>query len=221
VIHKNLFESIRDEVAADLVPVRPLAGAWKRALYLPVLFGLLVGSVLLVFGMRVDYPVLGPGIAWGFAVLQCLAAYTVVSLGLRITIPAADLPKIGLVVVALLVAGLHFAVAEISYQLSPISVEPHRFWSLLLVCFSITLGLGLLPLAVFLTFSTRGLVRRPITVGFLCGFGGGLCGEAAWRMHCTYTSWDHILPAHTGAIFLTAVLGAALGYWWQRRSRLP
>jgi len=80
---------------------------------------------------------------------------------------------------------------------------------------------SLLPLAVFLTFSTRGMLRRTVTAGFLRGLGSGLCGEAAWRMHCAYTSWDHILYAHTGAILLTVVLGTALGFWWQRRSRLP
>ena len=212
------FESIRGRIEAEMVPVRPLSGAWKRALFLPLLFGMLVGIVLLVLGLRSDYEVLGPSIAWGFAVLQCLAAYAVLTLGLRITIPGADLPITILAFVALLGLGLHFAVAELSFQLSPISVEAHQFWRMVVVCASITLGLGLLPLAVFLVFASRGLPRSATTVGLLCGLSSGLCGEAAWRMHCAYTSWDHVLPAHSGAILLTALLGAALGSWAQSRN---
>jgi hypothetical protein len=219
-VNKNSqFEKIRAEVAATIEPVKPLAGAWKRGLLLPVLFGLLVGLVLLTFGTRDDYAVLGPWYAWGFVIFQCLAAYTLVTLGLRITIPGLAPPSTILAVLVLLGFGLHYAVSEITFQLSPNSVEDHGYWQLLAVCFSITVGLGLVPLVLFLKLASKGLAQSATTVGFLCGLGSGLCGEAAWRMHCYYTEWGHILPAHTGAILMTALLGAMLGFWWRKRSR--
>jgi hypothetical protein len=217
VAEDRLFEKIRNEIASDLAPVRPLGPPWKRASILLLLWLLLIAVVLAVFGFRRDYHVLGPWVVWNLTLVQTLAAYAAVVFAVRLTMPGSLIPGSYLAVIAAAASVIHWTISGILFHLSPTRVEPGREWRLALICFASELCLGLIPLAVILALSRKGLPLRPITLGLLAGLGSGLTAEAAWRMHCAYNSWNHILLSHSFAILATALLGGMLGFSWKRR----
>jgi hypothetical protein len=216
VAEDRLFEKIRNEVASDLAPVRPLGPPWKRAAILLPVWLLLVGIVLAGFGLRRDYPALGPWVVWNLTLFQTLAAYTAVACGVRLSVPGSLIPRPFLALIAVAASAIHWLISGIMFHLSPTRVEPGHEWRLALICFAVELCLGLIPLAVLLSLSKQGLPLRPVALGLVVGFGSGLTAEAAWRVHCPYNSWEHILMSHSSAILATAILGGVLGYLWHR-----
>jgi hypothetical protein len=167
--------------------------------------------------LRRDSEVLGPWMLWGLPLIQLLAAYITVAMALRLSLPGSEVSTSSLAGVALLGVAVHLAISGIVFHLSPIQVEAGRQMHLAIVCFLFTLGLGLIPLIFVRILSLKGLVSRPAILGLACGLGCGLTGEAAWRMHCPYSSWDHVLIAHSGAVLATALLGFILSYSASRR----
>ena len=212
-----LLERLKQEISSDLKPEQPLAPAWTRALFLFPVWGALLALAVGGFGIRADYETLGPGLAWVLALVQIAVAYLLVSAGLRLAIPGALLSTSILRLAALLAVLSHLSITAFTFQRSPVSVSPDRTWELWAICFLITLLMSLLPLAAAALFVSRGLPGSPILVGALCGLAAGLAGEAAWRMHCHYTAWEHILAAHTSAVLLATVVGAVAGFLWQCR----
>jgi len=212
-----LLERLRQEIALDLKPEQPLASAWKRALFLFPVWGALLVLAVGGFGIRNDYEILGPWTAWALALIQLAVAYLLAITGLQMVIPGALFAAGSVRLAAILAILSHFGIAAFTYQRSPVPVAADQVWELRAICFLITLLMGLVPLAVAMIFASKGLPFSPISVGALCGLGAGLAGEAAWRMHCHFTSWEHILTAHTSAVFAAAIVGALAGYLWQRR----
>jgi len=212
-----LLERLRQEIASDLKPEKPLASAWRRALFLFPVWGALLVLSVGGFGIRNDYEILGPWAAWVLALIQFAVAYLLAIAGLRLAIPGALFAAGSIRLAAILAIVFHLGIAAITLQRSPVAVAANRVWELWAICFLITLMMSLVPLAVAVIFASKGLPFNPISVGALCGLGSGLAGEAAWRMHCHYTAWEHILAAHTSAVLAAAIVGALAGYLWQRR----
>ncbi|HUV12197.1 MAG TPA: NrsF family protein [Acidobacteriota bacterium] len=212
-----LLERLKQEIASDLKPEEPLAPAWKRALFLFPVWGTLLALSVGGFGIRNDYEILGPWAAWVLALIQLAVAYLLAIAGLRLVIPGALLAAGSVRLAAILAIASHLGIAAITFQRSPVPVAADRIWELWAICFLITLMMSLLPLAAAAVFASKGLPFSPISLGALCGLGAGLAGEAAWRMHCHYTAWEHILAAHTSAVVAAAIVGALAGYLWRRR----
>ena len=215
----KVYSEIKDQIQHDMDPVRVLAPIRKRVLPLLLIWPILTGLVLIVFGLRSDAELLGPWITWGLPVVQLLAAYTIVALALRLTIPGSSVSPFFLAFLALAGIALHFGISELVFRLSPIRVEAGREMSVILVCFPVTLVLGLIPALFVILLSRQGMVSRPLFLGLVCGLGCGLSGEAIWRIHCPYNSWDHILKAHSGAILAAGLIGFLIGFLFLRRRR--
>ena len=213
----KLFGKIRDAVASDLAPVRPLEPPWRRALILLFLWPFLVGIVLAAFGLRHDYDVLGAGIVWTSTFLETLAAYGIIAFGLRLTIPGSLVPAVFLWSLALMASFIHLIISGIMFHFSATRVKPSAVLSMTFTCFAITFFLGLVALTLILSISRKGLPMRPKSLGFICGLGSGLAAEAAWRIHCPFNSWNHILASHSTAVLATALLGGLVGYCWEKR----
>jgi hypothetical protein len=212
-----LLEKLKKEIVADLRPQKPLAASWKRALLLLPLWLILMVFVLAVFGLRSDYETLGAWGSWGLTVVQLAAAYGLIWVGLQLVIPGSGYATGTVAFLGLLALGVHFLVAGFTFRLSPVWVPVEREWALALICFLVIFFLGVIPLALASSLAARGLTWLPALVGGVCGLGAGLAGEAVWRMHCSITSWDHVLPSHTTAVFGTMVLGVLAGIFWQLR----
>ena len=74
------------------------------------------------------------------------------------------------------------------------------------------IGLISIPPA-FLLFcqARRGLTAEPEIPALLAALGSGLAAEAAWRLHCPFSSWAHLLSSHTGGILLVTGVGLLIG----------
>ena len=215
----KLPEKISKQIQRDFEPVQPLGPAHRRASLLLILWLVLVGIVLAVFGMRKDYNVLGPWTVWLLPLAQLFVGYIIVTLAIRSTIPDAATPTSLLILAVLLGISVHLAISEITFHLSPTWVEAGRLLPLAGICFVITLCLGLIPLFLMLFLCSKGFGSRPGFIGLISGFGCGLSAEAAWRMHCHYSAWNHVIFAHTGAVLFVTLLGWLIGYRYLRRSK--
>lgn len=220
MIEDTLHKKIRDQIQQDIRPVRALAPIWKRAMPLILIWLALIGLVVVLAGLRIDSDLLGPWIVWGFPVVQLLAAYVMVALALRLTIPGSSVSASFLAFVALLGIAIHLGISGIVFGLSPTHVEMNREIDVTIFCFVTTLVLSLIPSLFVIFISRQGLTSRPLILGLVCGVGCGLSGEAIWRMHCHYNSWGHILSSHFGAIIAAGLIGFLIGFLSFRRKRL-
>jgi hypothetical protein len=143
--------------------------------------------------------------------MQLLATYLLMVVVLRQTIPG-SLPS-GLILGLTITVGIgiQLLTSAAGYSLSPTHAD-ERFWTLAAICISLVLILSLAPMAAFLFLAVKGLAAYPVLTGLILGLGSGLSGEAAWRLHCHVTSWDHILFGHIPGIIAAVFVGTLVGY---------
>src|SRR5512135_930208 len=90
-------QALRDAVARDLRPVRPLARPWQRAaIVLPLALVLLVAAPI-VFGLRGDAGRVGLALTWGVSVFQLGLGMVLVGMALREAVPGRALSTPSLV----------------------------------------------------------------------------------------------------------------------------
>ena len=214
MIRDSSFERIRDEVASDLRPVRPLRPGWTSALVFFPIAVLLMTLVLVGYGLRSDGDTLGFWELWGPAGLMVAAAYTLLVLALAQRSPGTTLAWgwwIGLPIVAI---GLQIGGAYWTFLAA--GPPPDVRWLDEAMCFGRIALLGLPPVLLALWMLSRGFPLRPRIVGLIAGIGGGLLGEGVYRLHCGMSHPSHIIPWHTGAVLVLGLLGLVAGLWWER-----
>lgn len=211
------LEELKKQVASDMRPQKPLAASWMRAMLLLPAFLVLLIVVLAGFGLRSDYLTLGALGSWGLSLLQLVIAFGLIWAGLQMVIPGSGPSMVVVTSLGLLAIILHILVAGITFELSPVYLPEGREWALTVICFLMIFLLGILPLSVASLLAARGFTWLPALVGGVCGLGAGLAAEAIWRIHCSVTSWDHILSSHTTAVFGILGLGVVAGLFWQLR----
>lgn len=210
------LSEILSRIRAEAGPAQVLLSPWKRGLTLLPCWGLLLGTVLFIFGLRMDYQELGNLAGGGFSTIQVAVAYGLVTLALRSVIPGSN-PSLFFASTSLGAAALlHLIFAIISNVLSPQRAAEGEALHLVLVCLGSTFLLGSVPLIALAVLAKRGLPIRPRLSGILLGMAAGLSSEAAWRMHCPVTSLDHVLNSHTLAILVMIVAGFVLGSAWRK-----
>lgn len=214
---KDIFEELEKKIETDFEPVRPVWGTVKRVLlFLPLWFGLL-GAVFLIFGFRSYYGELGRIGAWLMALFQTAFAITALWVALRFVIPGELLSNRLIALGAGFGVGAHFLVALLFDTMSPASVPAEAVVRLNLICLSMVVVLSLTPFLVGAYLARRGLLIYPAVTGALLGLGSALGAEAAWRMHCSISSWDHVLFSHTLGIVVAVLIGLGGGYLWKRQ----
>jgi hypothetical protein len=210
------LDELMNRIGDRLESVRPLHPPWIRAGWLGLTWPFLLALTLTAFGLRRDYGQIGEWASWGVSALEWAAAYWVAWIGLRLAVPS-ELAAMS-VRAALFVGGigLQLAGAAWAFHTSPSWVEPGQELRLLMVCFLFISLLAALPLLLALRLAAEGLLAKPAQTGLLLGLSAGLAAEASWRMHCPYTSWEHILAGHFSALIATILIG--LFSFWRRRS---
>ncbi len=202
--------TLRDAIARDLRPVRPLRTPWTRALLLaPLGFVLLVG-IPAMFRVRNDASILGPFLLWGLSIIQVVAGVALAGLALREVVPGRQAGIAANLVSVTLGVTLALVVTFVTFQVSPTVVPPGqwRLWNI--VCFSHSFVLGMPVLLVILLLASRGLMWHPATVGALSGLAAGLMADSGWRAFCYASEPSHVLVGHVGAILALAAAGALL-----------
>ncbi len=203
--------ALRDLIAGDLRPVRPLWEPWKRALVLaPLGLLLLVGVPTWWYHVRGDAHALGWTLLWGSSLIQIAAGVLLISMAFRQVVPGKQASGWTSGAALALGIGLALTVTFVTWRVSP-TVAPPRLWSLYNeFCFRHSFVNGLPVLVVALVFAARGLMWRPAVVGALAGLAAGLMSDSGWRAFCGTSQPSHVLIGHVGAILALAACGALL-----------
>ena len=210
----RVLEALMEEMKDGLSPVRPLKPPWIRAGSVSLSWLLLLALTLVIFGLRKDYGDLGPLASWGVSALEWFVAFGIAWSGLRLAVPGDLVPRSIRAVLLLGGFALHLTGAELAFRVSPSWVEAGQDLRLAAICFLFVSVLAALPLMLALRLAAEGLVSESAQAGLLLGLSAGLAAEGAWRMHCPYTSWEHILAGHSSAVVAAALVGL---FWLRRR----
>jgi hypothetical protein len=199
---------LRQAIATDLSPVRPLAPPWRRALALAPFAALLLLAAPLIFQFR-DLDALGWPLSWGASLLQAAAGVALVAAALRESIPGRSWSAAALPLMIASVVALVTAVTVASWHASPVTLVRGRL-TVGLICFAASAVSALPATIVTAWLVVRALPMRPAVTGLLAGLGGGLMADAGWRLFCHYSDPPHVLASHLGGVICAALVGAAL-----------
>jgi hypothetical protein len=203
---------LRDVVARDLKPVRPLRPPLVRALALVPLTVAIVVAVPALHFFRMDMAAIGFVRAWGFSIGQAVAGIVIVVAALREAIPGRSLP--GAAVAAIVACGLLIPAALLLLTSSRFDIgpAPGQAWADGIGCFRVSATAAVPALMVAAFLAARALPLRPSVTGALYGLGGGLIADAGLRLYCEYSQPAHVVLAHGGAIAASMVAGIALAW---------
>jgi hypothetical protein len=207
-----MSDELRERVAADLRPVRPLRRPWERALLLVPAAALAFAAAPGLLGLRSDIAALGPLLSWGASAAQFAMAIALIAAALREAVPgeAMSRPSARLLLAAGVVITVALAFATHRVSPEPAS-RPETFvdwW----FCWrgAVLTGAPLVLLAGVLL--ARGLPMRPGLGGSLAGMGAGAAVDGGWRLYCNYSSPIHVIGSHGGAVLALTVVGLAVGW---------
>lgn len=218
MIEDPLYKQIRKKLKDDFTPVKPLKATWKRALWFFPISLLYMVVTLAIFHIRPDYMNLSPLVLWSFFLLQILVCYLVLTASLEECIPGSVKDPLVLAGIGLMGPGVFFIASWITFNVSPNRPIPGQEWKMGMICMSVIGMFGILALLFGFFLARAGLPFRARATGLLLGIGSGLTAEAAWRLHCPFSSWDHILLFHGGTVFLIVFVGIIIGCLWKRKA---
>src|SRR3954454_2163106 len=208
---------LRDRIARDLRPTRPLRPPFIRAL---VLIPLAVAIVLSVPGLRFfrsDMQAIGWVRAWGFSFGQALAGLLIVGGALRESIPGRGLSRRAIALT--FAAGLAIPFVLLAVTASAFNVGPAPGQALQegIGCFRVS-AVSAIPALIAAAFlAARALPTRPAVAGALYGLGCGLIAYAALRLFCEYSVPSHVVFGHGGGIIAAMAVGAVVARIIPRR----
>jgi hypothetical protein len=211
---------IRELVAADFRPVRPLRTPWVRAMALaPLAAAMLALLPLVIFHVRTDVDRLSPLVTWGASIGQAVLGLALGIAACRQVVPGQwQRPAVTVGWLAGAAAGVA-AVMWMTWGASPVSLPPSLWRESTYACLQQSFLDGLPVLVVALVLASRGLAARPALVGALAGLSAGTISDAAWRMVCVVTEPSHVGIGHMGAVLALALTGSAALSAWARLSR--
>ena len=201
---------LRDRVARDLRPVRPLRPPLVRALALVPLAAAIVLAVPALHFFRSDISALGLVRAWGLSFAQALAGVVIVAAALRESIPGRALSRGALtstIAVGMMIPAAALVLTASSFDLGP---EPGRGLVEGAGCFRASTGAAIPALIVAAILAARAFPLRPGIAGAVYGLGCGLIADAGLRLYCEYSAPQHVVFAHGGAILGAMFAGALI-----------
>ena len=214
---QDLLTRLKSEIGPDLTPVRPLGAPGSRALWMLETW-IVLGGGILVFGPRPDIGALGAWRSVGFSLVEVAVCFVLVVIGLRSSIPAMAGSRSSALVWMAGALAVHVLVAWGTLERSAMAPQPGDEWRTGLACGVGIAVLSLAPLGLGTVLLRRGLLTRPFLAFGLTGFTCGLAAEAAWRLHCEYSAWGHVLPFHLGALVFPLLVAFAAAVVVSRRA---
>jgi hypothetical protein len=201
---------LRERIARDLRPARPLRPPLVRAL---VLIPLAVAIVLSVPGLRFfrsDMQAIGWVRAWGFSFGQALAGLLIVGVALRESIPGRGLSRRAIALTFAAGLAIPFVLLAVTASAFNVGPDPGRALEEGIGCFRVSAVSAIPALLAAAFLAARALPTRPALAGALYGLGCGLVADAGLRLFCEYTVPTHVVFGHGGAIVGAMALGAAV-----------
>lgn len=210
----RLPEDLRDAVAQDLQPVRPLSSVWKRLFIVACVALGVLAAVVVGHRLRPDMVTLGPWLGWGSMALELAVGLLIVGLALRESVPGLALGRPALLV-AIKVAVLANVLVAVATWMGTGRPEPAAAGA----CGSFACTRNELAMAVPALLLTGFLVirsfpLRPKTVGLLAGAGAGLMADGINHMMCPVSTLRHVLVWHSGGIVALMAFGWLVGWLW-------
>jgi negative regulator of sigma F NrsF-like protein len=198
---------LREKIARDLRPVKPLRPPAVRALALVPLAAAIVVAVPALHFFRSDLTAIGVVRAWGLSFAQALAGIAIVAAALRESIPGRALSHRAVAWTiggGLLIPGLLLVLTASSFDVGP---APGHALSEGLGCFRASAGASVPALVAAAMLAARAYPLRPGVAGALYGLGCGLVADAGLRLYCEYSVPQHVVFAHGGAILGAMFVG--------------
>lgn len=201
---------LRDRIARDLRPARPLPPPSVRVL---VLTPIAVAIVLAIPGLhffRSDMSAIGFLKAWGFSFGQALAGLVIVGVALRESIPGRNLSRGGIAATVAVGFAIPFALLAVTASAFDVGPAPGRGLEEGVACFRVSAISAIPALLAAAWLAARAFPTRPLLAGALYGLGCGLIADAGLRLFCEYTAPTHVVFGHGGAIVAAMVVGAVV-----------
>ena len=197
-------------VERGLAPVRPIASPARRVLaLLPLALALLV-AIPAFWGLRRNFSLLGPAVAWGLSGLQTLVGLLVVGAALREAVPGRELSARAVAATVGAALALFVGLTLITENLVPAAAPPGVFARYAWECFWMAAASSVPVRAAAVWLAGRALPTRPALAGAIYGLGAGITADAGVRLFCWVSSPSHVLLAHGGSILFLAATGAAV-----------
>jgi hypothetical protein len=201
---------LREAIARDLRPVKPLRSPSIRALVLVPLAAAIVFAVPALHFFRSDMRALGLLRGWGLSYAQAVAGIFIVALALRESIPGRALSRAVLgwaIAAGLALPAIVLMLTSSTFDLGP---APGLALEEGIGCFRASAGASVLPLIAAALLVARAFPLRPGVAGALYGLGCGLIADAGLRLFCEYTAPPHVAFAHGGAILGAMFAGVVM-----------
>jgi hypothetical protein len=199
--------ALRERIAHDLRPVRPLRSPGRRALVLLPLGLALIICIPALWGLRSNLALLGSGAAWGLSAVQSFAGLLLVGVALREAVPGRELSPLSIAAVVTAAVAVFVGQTLVTQSIAPYLAPPGVFARYLWECFWMSSATSFVPLAAAGWLAARALPTRPAVAGALYGLGAGLMNDAGVRLFCQVSSPAHVILAHGGAILFLVAAG--------------
>ena len=213
--------ALRASIMRDLRPVRPLAAPWARALVVVPCAAAALWFVPWRFGVREDSAALGPWLSWGVSLAEAALGVLLAGMAMREAVPGRAFATRTVLLTLVGAFGLVLAVTLLTYAVSPTFAQARYVVLFFRLCFRDAFLAGLPVVVVASGLVARAWPMRPAAAGALYGAGGGLIGDASWRIFCEVSDPRHVLLAHGLAVVALTLVGcvAACGTEWVRARR--
>ncbi|HWI16994.1 MAG TPA: NrsF family protein [Vicinamibacterales bacterium] len=205
----RLSQELRDRLAADFQPVRPLRSPWMRTLVVVPVAVIALFAASITFNVRSDAERLGWIGVWGLSVLQFAIGLGVVAAALRESVPGRGWSRAAIAAWLAIPLGAMIAITLFSWETSQVMVR-RQWWLVAGLCFSGSAATALPVVALSAILAARAYPTRPAIAGALFGAGSGLIADAGWRVFCHFGEPAHVLSAHLAAVVMSAAIGSLL-----------
>jgi hypothetical protein len=204
---KTTHQRIRQVVAGDLKPVRPLLSPGRRLLLL-IPIAIVAAAYSPAMATRGDLGRLGIWAAWGLSAVQWTIGLLILGVALRYAVPGRGISRRFLIATLAAAPATILTVTAITYAIEPSGVPPGMAFAFWWYCVRGPMIIAAPMLLVASVLAMRAYPTRPALVGALCGLAAGVLADSGWRLFCEVSSPSHILTSHSLAIVLMAGIGA-------------
>lgn len=212
----SLPNGLREVVAEDFGPVRPLHPAWMRTMLAVAILAVVLAFVLANASLRGDIDQLPMWLSWGCSALQLVLGVLLVGLAMRESVPGEGIPAGAVRVAAATALAVQVLVGIATSIFSPAITMPGSGIAPGIGCLKHETAMALPTFVVTLWMVFRALPLRAPTAGLLGGAGATVASDAAIHLLCPMANLSHVLVWHTGAVVLFMAIGWTVGAFWER-----
>jgi hypothetical protein len=204
---QTTHQRVRQRVARNLKPVRPLLSPGRRLLLL-IPIAIVAAGYSPAVATRSDLGQLGVWAAWGLSAVQWTIGLLILGVALRYAVPGRGISRRFLIATLAAAPATILTVTAITYAITPSGVPPGMAFEFWWYCVRGPMIVAAPMLLVASILAMRAYPTRPALVGALCGLAAGLLADSGWRLFCETSSPSHVLTSHSLAIALMAGVGA-------------